>query len=170
MVKTYYGVNGSYVQKLEVGTDRLLEEQFCNAAGQLDRKGDQPASIIYNRETGEPLIQEWYRDGRRHREGGPAVIHPMPGFNCLIKEWWFKDAIHHWEDKPARTEEALDSGRLLAAEFFYEGQRHRFRDQGPAVIKYDSETGEVSNFQFWEAGLRLRTSRKLRDQDLPPQP
>ena len=170
MSKTFFEVKGNYVQRLEVGTEKLLEERFFNEAGRLDRKGDQPAAIIYNRSTGEPLIREWYRDGKKHRENGPALIHPMPGRNRLIKEWWFDDVHHRWEDHPARTEERLDSGMLLKAEFFYQGQLHRPRDQGPAVVQYDPETGQATNFQSWEEGQRFPTSSKINDTERPPSP
>jgi len=39
--------------------------------------------------------QRWYKDGKHHREDGPAVIEP-DGY----QEWW-KDGNPHREDGPA---------------------------------------------------------------------
>ena len=39
--------------------------------------------------------KEWYKNGKHHREGGPAVE-----FSCGDK-WWCKDGEFHREDGPA---------------------------------------------------------------------
>lgn len=59
----YWDVSGS---QLTVSTK--------NVKGKLDSVWDLPAIIVYNKTTGRVLRQEWYRDGVRHRENGPAVI------------------------------------------------------------------------------------------------
>jgi len=39
--------------------------------------------------------ERWYKDGKRHREDGPAVI------NTAGLERWYKDGKRHREDGPA---------------------------------------------------------------------
>ena len=169
MNEDYYEVTGKVVQKGRTKDGRATSEYFYNLENELDRKGDLPAVIIYNHFTGEPLKQEWFRDGKRHRENGPAVISITPGANLVRREWWTNDRLDRWDDQPAVVETQIDTGRILRAEFHVVGLLDRPRDKGPAIIEFDRTTGEVSKRQFWEAGKRVRAPRKFQ-KDSPPQP
>ncbi len=37
--------------------------------------------------------QEWYLNGKRHREDGPAIIYPN------VNQYWFKDGKEYSEEK-----------------------------------------------------------------------
>ncbi len=39
--------------------------------------------------------QEWWKNGLRHRENGPAILYPDGG-----EEWWFNGQLHR-QDGPA---------------------------------------------------------------------
>ncbi len=39
--------------------------------------------------------QKWYKDGKRHREDGPAIIYANG------RQYWYKDGKRHREDGPA---------------------------------------------------------------------
>ena len=64
--------------------------------------------------------QRWYKDGKLHREDGPAYI------NSDGTQYWCKVDKIHREDGPAII---YPSGRQ---EWWKDGERHR--DDGPAII------------------------------------
>ena len=55
----------------EGGGKKLFWER--NFDGEYDSIGDEPAFVTYY-ENGQVMIQEWYKDGKYHRERGPAFI------------------------------------------------------------------------------------------------
>ena len=72
--------------------------------------------------------QHWYKNDKRHRDEGPAVIYADG------TQEWYKNGKHHREDGPAVI---YFSGRQ---EWWINGKRHR--EDGPAVIY-------PSGMQFW---------------------
>lgn len=58
---------------------------------------------------GNETIREWWLDGMKHREDGPAFIHKK-GNRFLVKEWWIhgrehtKEEFHQWLKKKALNE------------------------------------------------------------------
>ena len=55
----------------EGGGKKLFLER--NYDGEYDSIGDEPAFVTYY-ESGQVMMQEWYKDGKYHREAGPAII------------------------------------------------------------------------------------------------
>jgi hypothetical protein len=67
--------------------------------------------------------QEWYLNGKLHREDGPAIIHPDG-----TQEWWLNGKLHR-EDGPA----VIDPD---GTQYWYlNGKSHR--EDGPTVIYPD---------------------------------
>src|SRR6185437_15038802 len=64
-------------------------------------------------------VRVWYRDGKHHREDGPAIIWPSG------TKFWFLDGKQHREDGPAV--EWPDGGR----DWYRDGKLHR--DGAPAI-------------------------------------
>jgi hypothetical protein len=69
----------------------------------------------------EPVLEEWFLDGSRHRENGPAVVqYPTPEDSSdglpLYQAWWQFDAQH--------------------------------RLDGPAVVKYNWETESIDHWYY----------------------
>lgn len=71
--------------------------------------------------------QIWYRNGKIHRDDGPAIIY----LNVMREEWyqiginiWYQNGIIHRHDGPAVTH------RDGTHEWFHNGARHRL--DGPA--------------------------------------
>jgi antitoxin component YwqK of YwqJK toxin-antitoxin module len=104
--------------------------------GKLHREGDLPA-IIYSGGT-----QIWYKNGKQHREGDlPAFI------NVDGRQEWYKNGERHREnDLPA----IIDANN--SQEWYKHGVRHREGDL-PAII---------DGSQFWYKNGRLH-----RENDLP---
>lgn len=57
-----------------VSSSDLLGVRVIDHEGKEDSVWDLPAVIAYDRATGRPVKQEWFRHGGRHRENGPAII------------------------------------------------------------------------------------------------
>lgn len=55
----------------ENGGKKLFLER--NYGGEYDSMGGEPAFATYY-ENGQVMMQEWYKDGKYHRESGPAII------------------------------------------------------------------------------------------------
>jgi hypothetical protein len=68
--------------------------------------------------------QDWWKNGGRHREDGPAVVYPSGR-----QEWW-KDGKLHREDGPAVV---YFNG--VQQRWYRHGKLHR--EDGPAVINLD---------------------------------
>jgi len=79
----------------------------------------------------------WYKNGRFHREDGPAIEYSSGG-----KEWWFHGKQHR-EDGPAVI---IPNGQEI---YFINGEHHRL--DGPAIINL--EDGAVSKMfgkEIWK--------------------
>jgi hypothetical protein len=79
--------------------------------------------------------EEWHRDGRLHRENGPAVI-----FRNGRQQWWRHGEFHR-EDGPAIIDPRGHE------EWWVGGRLHRM--DGPAVIRRDGTE------EWWIDGRRV---------------
>jgi antitoxin component YwqK of YwqJK toxin-antitoxin module len=93
--------------------------------GKLHRDGDLPARIFPNGD------QYWYKEGNLHRDGDlPAYIYAGGD-----KEWYKEGKLHRDGDLPARIDAGGDK------EWYKEGKLHRDGDL-PALIYVDGS-------QYW---------------------
>lgn len=102
--------------------DKHGTTRYLNEFGHLHRDGDLPALIC---NAGQ---KEWYKNGLRHRDNGPAVI-------STTQESYYKYGSRHRDDNlPATTNYTLlknGDKKIESEEYFVEGLRHR--DDGPAI-------------------------------------
>lgn len=125
--------------------------EYRNRRRQLDR-ADAPAIIWSDGTT------EWWRKGRRHRDGGPAIEAADGAVS------WFKDGKLHRDDGPAYAdrqgnEEWWRDGKLHRLDdpalSHRDGLRlwcvdgHLHREDGPAAIRADG------TMEYWFRGHRL---------------
>lgn len=100
--------------------------------------------------------QEWYKDGNRHREDGPAVIEYREDGRIREEEWWFSDRLHRAgagpEDGPAVIVYRED-GSVKQRTWYHHGRLHRAG--GPAEILY-GEDGTVKKERWYLYGRRHR--------------
>jgi len=71
-------------------------------------------------------IQEWYKNGQRHREDGPAIINPNG------TQYWYLNGKLHRDDGPAIIYPNGDQS------WYKDGAWHR--EDGPAEIWSDGTT------------------------------
>lgn len=85
-------VRKEYKVELEFdpGSGRTIQETWRNQNGQLDRPNDLPAVQKFSPETGKRIEAQWFKDGRRHREGDqPADIATDDGTDAILRERYF---------------------------------------------------------------------------------
>tara|TARA_R110002072_G_scaffold266193_2_gene425038 strand:- start:5275 stop:5688 length:414 start_codon:yes stop_codon:yes gene_type:complete len=83
--------------------------------------GDRPSTILYD-EEGRVDALLWKKDGKLHRENGPAWISVNPETGVHTHEDYYENGLCH------------RGGRL------------------PAQIRRDGGTGEVTQVMYWEHG------------------
>lgn len=86
--------------------------------GKLSREDDLPAW------TG-PSSTKWWRDGKLHRVGGPAIVHHKKGYQV----WYYHGRKHREDDLPA-----FISANGTHQEWYKHGKEHR-DDGGPIAIE-----------------------------------
>jgi len=80
--------------------------------------------------------REWYKNGERHRDDGPAVIHANGNRE------WYKNGKLHRHDGPAVIYKNGDK------EWYKNGKLHR--DNGPAIINTNGYKA------WWEKGIKIK--------------
>lgn len=110
------------------------------------------------------MEERYFSNGELHREVAPAVI--KYGFDCkqfvdeglprtiLELEYHQLGELHNVYG-PARAIYCRDTSRMVFAEWFYGGERHREGDL-PAVIELDPDTGVLIREEYWYGGRRQR--------------
>jgi hypothetical protein len=106
------------------------------------------------------LIEEFYRNGKLHRENGPARIEQQPD-GSHYGEYWYRDGQQHCSDGPAVVEREADGS--VAEEYWVNGKLHR--DDGPAEIEYGPD-GFIGYQSYWRDGTQLEDAIQ-RDTDPP---
>lgn len=137
-------------------TGAILAERWRNRFGELERRGDLPAFIVYCPETGVPTYQRWHNGKGQHREGDkPSLVATDPGTGTTLSEQY--TVLGHTQregDRPAYIRRTSE-GQLLEERYFRNGRLHRDPSYGPAVVSYDQSTGRPTTIEFWIDGARL---------------
>jgi hypothetical protein len=80
----------------------------------------------------------YFKDGRLHRDGGPAIDHPY-------RKVWYRDGLLHRDDGPAIV-------TVGVCEWYEGGLRHRM--DGPAVIEAYGKGNDIEREEWFVLGLR----------------
>lgn len=103
--------------------------------GRIYRAGDLPSMVVVDVETNVEVLQKWSVDGAAGRPGG----------------------------KPAIIVTDLETGIVEREEYWEDGVTHR--DNGPAFIERDPETGTIVRESFYVRGENIIPTTRL-----PPEP
>ncbi len=140
----------AYISRDPVTGAVLAECYYRN--GQMHRTCG-PASLARN-ETGRITVEFWYIDGKPHRDSkeGPAEY-------CLLAT--YHDTYQAITDASGETREELvaseaESTEASRTEYWFNGERHRDPEDGPAMIERDA-SGEIIDTQFWGNGEKIET-------------
>jgi len=96
----------------------------------------------------------YYKDGKLHREGGPAII-----YNNGDREWYFNGKLHR-EDGPAIEY----SNRV--EKWYFKGKLHRL--DGPAIIRYKPHN-KIYKTEWYQNGKLHRLDGPAIDSDTQKQ-
>ena len=91
-----------------------------------------PESASEHKQTVHPdgtVVEWWYRNGRRHREDGPAYVERHPD-GTIVERWYRNDELHR-EDGPAYVRRSPDGA--VIEQWYRNNKLHR--EDGPAYVK-----------------------------------
>lgn len=60
-----------------------------------------PARITYHEKSGQVSCETWYKNGKYHRDGDLPAIIEYNEFSMLHSEEWYRDGIRHRDNRPA---------------------------------------------------------------------
>lgn len=112
----------------------VLKKQEWFKNHKLHRKGG-PAKIEYNR-NGKAWSEAWHKDGQLHRNSGPAVITYHDNGSVKSEFWYLNNELHR-KNAPAYICRCEETGRITEESWFRRGKEHRL--DGPAEIDYDGD-------------------------------
>jgi len=105
-------------------------------------------------DSGVVLEEKHERDGRLHRENGPALVRRHAGTGRVLLESYYNDGRLHRDYGPALIGYYL-SGAIQAEEWYHHGFKHRNAIRGPAEIERASD-GVVTLECYFRNGEMFR--------------
>lgn len=126
-------------------------EYYINTEGKLHREGPYPAiNFKYNYETegNVEAVYEWYKNGKLHRESGPARIEDYKDGSSL-KIWYKEGNIHRDESEGAAYLYVIKNGHLISKifnEFYKEGNLHRTNGPAKLISHFDEDYAYTSYY------------------------
>lgn len=141
------------VTEIEVGSNRIVSQVWRSPEGLLDSNGDVPAVYkLEERDGREQEYRAWYRNGKLHRDDSCAVSVTDLGSGVTVQEIFaVNDLIHRDGDEdPAVINRSRLTGRTTKLSFNTHGVPDRAC--GPAVIRFEPETGAEKEVEYWRHG------------------
>lgn len=89
----------------------------------------------------------WSKNGKYHKEDGPAVIHYGIEGNIDLEKWYKDNNLHRTDDKPAEIC-YYQKGNIRYERWYEDNKIHRVDDK-PAVINYDLD-GDISIVKWYK--------------------
>lgn len=135
----------------------------------LHRPGGLPALIKYDPLTGKAIHEEYRENGELHRIGGPALIEVNPQSDIATKEVYSVHGSMHrdGDENPAYIIRHPTKGHAVSEWYVWDGRWHR--ENGPAKIFYDYETGEEIQSSHFINGKELPNKAVTnKTQDITP--
>lgn len=103
-------------------------------------------------ETGHRTRETWLKDGKPHRDFGPAICYFTELDGIFWGEDWYVNGIHHRDgDKPATTHVDPETGIIESLSYVVNGLVHRDGDK-PARISFNPDTGQIKREEYWQHG------------------
>jgi len=92
--------------------------------------------------------ERYYRDGKLHRENGPAYVYRHADGTTV--ERYFRDGKRHREDGAAVVEHY--AGGKTIEEYYRDGKPHR--EDGPAIVRHGADGSSRDDGSIYEAYYR----------------
>ena len=79
--------------------------------------------IVRDARTRVAIIESWSKDGKSHREGGPASVVRDTSTGTVVKEHWIENNTYHRDGGPAVILRKADTGRVYFSEWYRHGEK-----------------------------------------------
>lgn len=111
---------------------RACRSETYYKQGRIYRGGDLPSMVVVDVETNAEVLQKWSVDGATGRSGGrPAIISTGLETGIVEREEYWEDGHRHREDGPAFIERDPDTGEIIEESFYTRGQKYVPSRQAP---------------------------------------
>jgi hypothetical protein len=127
--------------------------------GKLHRpETDGPAMTVRDNATGVIMDEQYWRDGKRHRDHGPAHIRRDETRKVLLEAWCAEGKLHRDPKEGPALWQVLDGPHgyserpCTEIRYCVRGELHRDEEDGPAWTKRDNETGVPVTEEYWRDG------------------
>lgn len=104
-----------------------------------------PALVEYSTETGKPISEMWYRNGKLHRDDDePAHVEYFRSTGHVWHKFWYKDGKEHRDNgEPAVLSytDTIDNSWLSLAVWYVNGEH--YRKNGPTIEVYNNKGGRI---------------------------
>ena len=109
--------------------------------------------IIYWYGTKIPYKENYYKDGKLHRIGGPAYKLYYANSKAIGIELYCIEGKKHREDGPAYIS-YYEDGQISSEQYYKNGKLHR--EDGPAVIK-NNDNGSIKEELYYQNNKLYRS-------------
>jgi hypothetical protein len=98
-----------------------------------------------------PAVQSYWKNGKLHREDGPAYVEQNFATGIRREEHWLDGTLHRPSVEGPAVIETDAAGRTVTAIYIESGKRHRAAEAGPAFVgsEMDGERAHVEEY-YWE--------------------
>lgn len=102
----------------------------------------------------------YYWEGRRHREGGPALIRKRAGSNiAAVEAYYWHGELHRDPDDGPATRYRWPNGRIAEESFYLYGRAFRRPEQGPWFRSLGEDGEELESDLSAPSDLRTMKER-----------
>lgn len=89
------------------------------------RKEVYTVEIVRDTRNGVALVENWIRDNKAHREGGPAQIERDAATGVVTREAWMRNNEYDRENGPAVILRKAATGHVYSSAWFTNGKKIR---------------------------------------------
>ncbi len=146
------------------GTNTIVEENWFYAGSGERGRNYAPAVLEWDPETLNLIREEYWQGGLHSPNSGtiPAITEYDPLTGEVTKRVWMRvHEKHRANDLPAV--EFIKNGKPVRHEYWVDGELRR--DDGPPIVNFDPETGEIAS-----TANQLDTERQIIPKPAPQIP
>lgn len=139
------------------GTVTVSETRYTNAGGKLDRSNGPARIVEYSILPGYP-VEEYYRCGQLTKRVARGFFHSEDRLYERMEKFFDEDEITENRGCLIERETCLDTLIVTLERWCYPNVRTEHREDGPAVIYRDCETGVTTLLKYSKHGQAHRDS------------
>lgn len=142
-------IGGPAVQRFDAESGKLIEQAYYKNNRRSCRE-DRLHAVYTDSQTGIVIKEEWH-DGDGRDPDLPSVIGRDPKLGTVVWQCWTVNGdVQRDGDRPARITRDPETGIAVVTEYWYKNNPHR--KNGPAIIERVSQTGAITNEEYYWNG------------------